>query len=230
MGSERLPGKVLLPIFGEPMLARVVERVKRARLIDDIVIATTTQQRDDTLVELCQSRGWRYFRGSENDVLDRYYGASAGADHIVRITSDCPVIDPTVIDYVVAAYHAAAPAVDYTANILTRSYPRGLDIEIFSHAALSRTWHEDQNPAWREHVTPYLYRNPDVFRLLDITNPVDYSRYRLTVDTPQDFELIQRIYTHFGNDTFGWQSIITLLEQHPDWVEINREVTQKPVL
>jgi spore coat polysaccharide biosynthesis protein SpsF len=229
MGSERLPGKVLQPILDQPMLYWVVERVKQARLIDAIVVATTDHPGDEAIANLCQRHGWRCFRGSENDVLDRYYRASADADRIVRITSDCPVIDPQVIDYVVAGYHAAAPPVDYASNTMTRTYPRGLDVEVFSRSALVQAWQDDQNPGWREHVTPYIYRHPERFRLLDITNPVDYSGYRLTVDTPQDLALIRRIYEHFQTADFSWQAVIEVLETHPDWAAINRDVPQKPV-
>lgn len=229
MGSTRLPGKVMLPILGKPMLVHVVERVRRTRLIDDIIIATSASPQDDVLVELCRAREWKFFRGSEEDVLDRYYNAAQDAEHIVRITSDCPVIDPTVIDYVVAGYYAAYPKPDYAANTLIRSYPRGLDVEIFNCAALAQAWDEDHNPATREHVTPYLYRHPDKFRLLSVSNPTDFSAYRLTVDTPEDFELIERIYAHFQHNAFGWREMIALLEQHLDWLEINREVPQKPV-
>lgn len=229
MGSERLPGKVLLPILDQPMLHWVVERVQRARLIDEIVIATTERPQDEAIAELCHQHGWSCFRGSETDVLDRYYGASAGADHIVRVTSDCPVIDPAVLDYVVAAFQAAVPVVDYASNTLTRTYPRGLDVEVFSRDALVEAWHADTDPGWREHVTPFIYRHPDRFRLLDVTNSVDYSGYRLTVDTPQDLALIRQIYDHFGHGGFSWGAIITLLQAHPDWLDLNRDVTQKSV-
>jgi spore coat polysaccharide biosynthesis protein SpsF len=232
MGSNRLPGKVLLPLLDQPMLGRVVTRVKQARLIDDIVIATTKHSQDDAIVSLCNQHGWKVYRGAEDDVLDRYYQAAVTyrADHIIRITSDCPLIDPHVIDYVVAAYHSALPHVDYAANTLTRTYPRGLDVEIFSFEALKRAWHEDTAAEWREHVTPYLYRHPELFRTLQIINPADYSEFRLTVDTPQDFTLVEQIYKHFGHGDFSWQSVIELLVKRPDLRSLNREIQQKQLL
>ena len=230
MGSTRLPGKVLLPLLDRPLLAWDVYRLCKCRLIDEIVIATTTDPRDDTLADLCASEGWGCFRGSENDVLDRYYGAARqyNADTIVRITSDCPLIDPAVTDYVIATYAAAAPAADYASNVFPRTYPRGLDTEVFSFAALEMAWKEDQSE-WREHVTPFLWKQPERFRQINAANPVDYSSHRWTVDTPQDFELVRRIYEHFGHGDFGWRDVLTLLDQHSDWVEINRDVQQKNV-
>lgn len=230
MGSERLPGKVLLPILDQPMLHWVVERVQHARLIDQVVIATTDRPQDDAIADLCRQRDWSCFRGDETDVLDRYYRASVGADYVVRVTSDCPVIDPAVIDYTIGAFHATVPMVDYASNTHARTYPRGLDVEVFTRDALVQAWRDDANLDWREHVTPFLYRHPDRFRLLDVTNPVDYSALRLTVDTPQDLALIRQIYGHFGRGDFSWKETIALLTDHPDWLDINRDVTQKPVI
>lgn len=231
MGSERLPGKVMRSLLDQPMLAWIVHRVAKSHLIDGIVIATTLDSRDDIITHFARERGWTVYRGSENDVLDRYYQAAreTHADHIVRITGDCPLIDPTVLDYVIAAYRSAVPHVDYATNTLTRTYPRGLDAEVFSFAALERTWREDHNVAWREHVTPYIYRHPDSFRLLNVVNPTNYAHYRVTADTPQDFELIQRIYEHFGHGDFAWHDLISVLETHPEWLDINRDVKQKSV-
>jgi spore coat polysaccharide biosynthesis protein SpsF len=228
MGSTRLPGKVLLPLLDRPLLAWDVYRLRKCRLIDEIVIATTTDPRDDALADLCVSEGWGCFRGSENDVLDRYYGAARqhNADTIVRITSDCPLIDPAVTDYVIATYAAAAPAADYASNVFPRTYPRGLDTEVFSFAALETAWKEDQSE-WREHVTPFLWKQPERFRQINAANPVDYSSHRWTVDTPQDFELVRRIYAHFGHGDFGWRDILTILELNPNWVALNADVPQK---
>lgn len=228
MGSTRLPGKVLQPLLDKPLLFWDVYRVKKARLIDEVLIATTTDSRDDAIVELCNSAGWGYFRGSEDDVLDRYYQAAQKqhAGVVVRVTSDCPLIDPQVLDYILAGFYAAAPAVDYASNSIMRTYPRGLDTEVFTFAALETAWRED-NSSWREHVTPFIYNHPERFRLLPVTNPTDYSHHRWTVDTPEDYELVRRIYEHFGHGEFGWRDVLDVLDQHPDWVAINQHIEQK---
>jgi spore coat polysaccharide biosynthesis protein SpsF len=230
MGSTRLPGKVLMNLAGEPVLVRVIERARRATLLDDVVVATTTQPADDAIVQLCAERNYPCFRGSEDDVLDRYYQAARQyeADVVVRITSDCPLIEPQVIDQGLQEFfeHQA----DYASNgMSTRTFPRGLDVEVMTFAALERAWQEDTNPAWREHVTPYIYRHPELFRLHALANPVDLSHMRWTVDTPEDLAFVRHIYDHFGNDAFSWQDVLALLEQHPEWLEINRHVEQKQV-
>ncbi len=232
MGSTRLPQKVTKDLAGEPVLARTVSRVKRAKTIDEVVIATTTNPQDDALVSLCAQYDWPCYRGSEDDVLDRYYQAAREhqAEVVVRITSDCPLIEPEVIDTVVQAFLDGQPELDYASNTLPpRTFPRGLDTEVMSFAALEHAWQQDTNPAWREHVTPYIYRPPDQFNLRAVTNSTDYSDMRWTVDTSEDLEFIRRIYTHFGHDQFSWRDVLALLAQHPDWQEINRHVEQKQV-
>ena len=232
MGSTRLPGKVLLDLAGEPMLARVVHRVQRARSLQEVMVATTVQPGDDAIVQLCAAHGWPCARGSQDDVLDRYYQAALAsqADIVVRITSDCPLIEPEVIDQVVGALLAGQPEVDYASNVQPpRTFPRGLDIEVLRFDALERAWREDVDPAWREHVTPYLYRHPERFRIHGVFNAVDLSHLRWTVDTPEDLELVRRIYDYFDDDAFSWHDVLALLEQHPDWLEINRTVEQKAV-
>lgn len=229
MGSTRLPGKVLRPLLhGRPMLAWIVERVRRARLVDTVLVATTENAIDEPIAELCTAEGWDYFRGSEEDVLDRFYRAAqlANAENIVRVTADDPFVDPRVVDWVIAGYLSAAPLVDYAANNKPRTFPLGMDIEVFSASALARAWENDHS-SWREHVTPYFYSNPQIFRLLNISNPVDYSHYRWTVDTPEDFELARRVYEHFGHGEFCWQDVLELLAQHSDWTTLNKHIEQK---
>ncbi|MDD1665167.1 MAG: glycosyltransferase family protein, partial [Methanomicrobiales archaeon] len=175
-GSTRLPGKVLMDIAGEPMLARVMERAGRAKTLDEILVATTTESADDGIVSLCEEREWECFRGSEADVLDRYYQAAHAyhADHIVRITSDCPLIDPGVVDRVVSEFLERQPGVDYACNFLPRrTYPRGLDTEVMTFHALERSWREDGNPAHREHVTQYILRHPDLFQTHGVVHETD---------------------------------------------------------
>ena len=232
MGSTRLPGKVLLGLAGEPMLARVVGRLTRSETLDQVVVATTTKPADEMIVELCAERGWPHFCGSEEDVLDRYYQAAVvhRADIVVRITSDCPLIEPQVVDRVVREFLERQPEVDYASNILPRrSFPRGLDTEVMRFDVLEQTWREDDNPVWREHVTSYIQRHPDLFHIHGITNEADYSHMRWTVDTPQDLAFVRRIYDHFGHDRFSWREVLAVLEEHPEWLEINRDIEQKVI-
>jgi spore coat polysaccharide biosynthesis protein SpsF len=229
MSSTRLPGKVLLDLAGEPMLARVVERTRRSRTIDRVIVATTVESEDEPIVELCRSRGWTVSRGSRDDVLDRYYQAAVvdGADLIVRITSDCPLIDPGIIDTVVKRLDGT---LDYASNInARRTFPRGLDVEVFTFAALSAAWREDHEATGREHVTPFLYRHPERFRiaLVESDRP-ETANHRWSVDTLEDYELLGRIYAHFQHADFSWLDVLDLLDEHPDWVKINRHVAQKP--
>ena len=231
MGSTRLPGKVLQDLAGEPMLTRVVNRVRRAQTIDDVVVAITDIAQDDVLEQLCAARGWLYYRGSENDVLDRYYQAARKfhVDVIVRITSDCPLIEPEIIDQVVRAYQSDPP-VDYASNILPeRTFPRGLDNEAFGFDLLSHMWREDQNPITREHVTEYVFKNPAMFRTRNVIHGQDLSHWRWTVDTPEDLAFVRKIYEHFANDAFSWYAVLDLLAEHPEWQKINAHVEQKAV-
>jgi spore coat polysaccharide biosynthesis protein SpsF len=228
-GSTRLPGKVLLPLLGEPVLTHVVRRVARAR-VDATVVATTSLPSDDPIVELGEREGWALVRGSELDLLDRYLAAAHAfeADVVVRITSDCPLIDPAIVDEVIDA--RASIAADYASNSLEpRTYPRGLDVEVMTIAALERAGREDHDAASREHATPYLYRHPDRFRIHAIRLPDDLSDHRWTLDTQGDFELIRRIYDALGDDAFTWRQALEVVEAHPDWSELNRHVRQKTV-
>lgn len=229
-GSQRLPRKILMPIEGEPMMARVIERLRRAKKLTDVVVATTTDANDDAVEELATQRGWNLYRGSHLDVLDRYYQAAVKyqADVVVRITCDCPLIDPDVVDRVVAEFESRLPEIDYVSNVVEpRTFPRGLDTEVFSFAALERSWKEGQAAPHREHVTPYIYQNPQLFRMGAVRNETDCSVYRWTVDTTEDMELVRRIYGHFKHDHFTWLEALELIRQNPDWSEINRDIVQK---
>jgi spore coat polysaccharide biosynthesis protein SpsF len=232
MGSTRLPGKVLLDLAGEPMLVRVVARTRRAKLIDEVVVATTSQPGDEAIEQLCKSRGWPYCRGSEADVLERFYQAAVAhqADVIVRITSDCPMIEPRIVDRVVHEFLDRQPVVDYASNVLLRrTFPRGLDTEVIRYGALERAWREDANPAWREHVTPYIHRHPELFGLYNVTTEPNLSHMRWTVDTSADLAFVRRVYDYFGHDRFSWQEVLVLLAKHPAWLSINRTVKQKVI-
>ena len=231
-GSKRLPSKVLENLAGQPMLVRVINRTRRAKNLTDVIVATTTQPVDDVIAQLCQKRGWSYFRGSEEDVLDRYYQASLAfdVDVIVRITADCPLIDPEIIDRVLNEFLSRYPEVQYVSTTLIRTYPRGLDVEVVSFQALDKAWREDKNPAWREHVTPFIWRHPEKFNLRNVAHNRDYSHMRWTVDTVEDMAFVRQIYDYFKNDAFGWRDVLKLLKKHPEWNDINRNVQQRAVL
>jgi spore coat polysaccharide biosynthesis protein SpsF len=232
MGSTRLPGKVLQDLAGKSMLARVVSRTCRAKALQEVVIATTTNALDDAIVELCEAHNWSWFRGSEDDVLDRFYQAAKKykADLIIRITSDCPLIEPEIVNQVVQEFMERQPEIDYASNIWPRrTFPQGLDTEIMRMDVLKRAWYEDRNPFWREHVTPYIYRNPDRFRIHNVLGQVDYSAMRWTVDATEDLTFVRQIYDYFDHDGFSWHEVLKALEEHPEWLEINRHIQQKVI-
>jgi spore coat polysaccharide biosynthesis protein SpsF len=230
MGSTRLPGKVLLDLAGEPMLVRVVKRTQRAKMLDEVVVATTVQLADEAIARLCSEHSWPCFQGSEEDVLDRYYQAAIAhrAGAVVRITSDCPLIEPEIVDRVVQAFLDGQQEIDYVSNTFPRRmFPRGLDTEVVRFGVLEKVWHEDHDPTWREHVTPYIYRHPELFNIHGIVNEVDLSHLRWTVDTIEDLEFVQSIYEYFGHERFSWREVLSVLDQHPKWIAINQKVVQK---
>lgn len=221
--STRLPGKVLKPILERPMILRQLERIRRARRIDDWVLATSTDASDDALTEVVRSAGVRVYRGSLDDVLARFVGAVADSDatHVVRLTGDCPLADPEIIDSVIA--RAAEGGADYVSNTLQPTYPDGLDVEVCRRTALLRASAVAQLRSEREHVTPYLYKHPELFALESIVNDVDLSAERWTVDEPRDFEFVSRIYGELypRNPAFGWREVLSLLSAQPQLRSIN---------
>ena len=232
MGSTRLPGKVLMDLAGKSMLERVIQRCRRAVWLDEVIIATTHKAADNDVVALCAARNWPWFRGSEDDVLDRYYQAAQGskADIVVRITADCPLIEPEIIDRCVQEL-MDNPGTDYASNCLSpRTFPRGLDVEVFTFAALERAWREDNNPDWREHVTVFIERHPEIFQSRAVVNDVDYSHLRWCVDTLEDLDLVRRIYEACHQEDFSWREVLAVLGENPHWLEINRSVMQKEVM
>lgn len=230
MTSTRLPGKVLLPLAGEPMLTRLIERLRRVRRVDGIVVATTTNTSDDPIAALCALLGVPCHRGSEHDVLSRYADAARlyGADVVVRITSDCPLIDPALIDQTIAAYDEGGS--DYVSNMLPPTWPYGMAVEVFSAAALAQAHAEATQAAEREHVTPFLYWHPERYRLRNVASPVDLSHHRWTVDTPEDYALVSRLFDHLmpNRPNFTQADVLALLDAHPDWIAINQHIQQKP--
>ncbi len=232
MGSSRLPGKVLKDICGEPAIIREVVRVRRAQTIGQVVVATTTDPGDDPILAVCRSRGIPCFRGDVYDVLDRYYRAARHfkAETIVRLTGDCPVIDPQEIDRTVWAFFESGA--DFAANRLPppwkRTTPIGMDTEVASFDSLVRAWHEAESKHAREHVMPYFYEQEGRFTVALADHDPDLGAYRLTLDTPEDLALIRKIYAHFdGGDSFSLHDIIAVLEQRPDWVALNARVAHK---
>jgi spore coat polysaccharide biosynthesis protein SpsF len=228
MGSTRLPGKVLKDLGGESVLSRVVRRSQRAKLIDEIIVATTTEPQDEQIVSESERLGVSVFCGQEQDVLDRYYQAAMKfkADAIVRITSDCPLVDPEVIDKIIGSYLSAK--VDYASNILDRTYPTGLDVEAIGMNALARAWKEANESFQRVHVTPYIYQNPNLFVLRSVVGDKDYSAYRWTVDTREDLEFARTMYDRLGNrNTFSWRDALGVLAQNPVLADINRHIHKK---
>ncbi len=247
-GSSRLPDKVLLDLMGQPVLVRVVERTRRARLLEETVVATSLEAADQAIANLCHERGYPCFRGSLHDVLDRYYQAARHfqAEVIARITADCPVIDPDVIDETLEKFWQSQ--VDFAANRLPppwhRTYPIGLDVEVCTFATLERAWREANQPFQREHVMPYLYEgspeesvistkdllfeSPRGFRVLLVNHDPDYGALRWAIDTPQDLVAMRLVYAHFGGqDDFSWKDVLRLYQQQPELAQINADVKHK---
>jgi spore coat polysaccharide biosynthesis protein SpsF len=234
MGSSRLPGKVLLDIAGQPMLSRVVERARLAKTLDSVVVATTCEPADDPVQALCAQQGYPCYRGSLHDVLERYYQAARRfqAEVIVRITADCPLIDPGLIDEAVNAFLGDFPHYDFAANRLPppwgRTYPIGLDVEVCAFTGLELAWKEADQPHQREHVMPFFYEQPQRFRILHLNHERDYGTLRWTVDTPEDLELVRQVYARFpGRDDFSWLEVLALFEREPDLAQINAGVRHK---
>jgi len=224
MASTRLPGKVMAEVAGRPMLEQVVRRTQGACTLDLVAVATSDGLMDDVIAQLCGKAGILYFRGSEDDVLDRYYHAAkqADADVIVRLTADCPLLDPAVVDRVVEVFQTGD--YDYVSNIHKPTYPDGLDTEVFRREALEQAWREARLKSEREHVTPYIWKQPDLFRLANVAHEQDLSDLRWTVDEPEDLEFVRRVYGYFDESlSFGMAEILALLREHPELNDINTQ-------
>ena len=254
MSSSRLPGKILADIAGQPMLQRVFIRTSRSATVTETIFATTTDPSDDPVAEYCNFSGIPFTRGSLFDVLDRYYQAAQGAkaDVVVRITADCPVIDPALIDDVVKTVISEQPSVnseqfDFACNRLPppfqRTYPIGLDVEVCTFAALEKAWSESTETFHREHVMSYLYEgvklitdnrslqtgvSPRGFNIALLHHTTDFGDYRWTVDTPEDLEFMRQIYSRFdGRDDFTWKEVLDLVHNEPKLMKINAGVQHK---
>lgn len=229
MGSTRLPGKVLKPIFGRPMLDIQLERIRRCTTFKKIIIATTENTADSAIEELCKINGIPCFHGDESNVLKRFYEAAqfTHADVIIRLTADCPLIDPQIIDEVVSYYLSHYPQYDYVSNVGVRTFPRGMDVEVFSFKALKEAYNQVTTPYEKEHVTPYIIKNG---KKRNITRQSDESARRLTVDTPEDFEVIRLLYTALypHNPAFTLDDILNYMDAHHEIESINAHIEQKP--
>lgn len=231
MGSTRLPGKVLKPVLEKPLLQFLIERLTYSKEIDEIIVLTTREIEDDPIVSFCEENHIICFRGSEEDVLDRYYQASLQRkpDAIVRITADCPLIDPDIVDQIVKVFRHEYPNIDYISNSLQKTFPPGLDVEVFSFKALEKAFQNAVYPEEREHVTVYFYRHPELFILKNIAHTLSLNHHRWTVDTPEDFALVCLILEHLYpvNPQFRLHDILNLLSYHPEWLKLNAHIEQK---
>ena len=222
LSSRRLPGKVLTPVVGVPMLGRQLERVARAR-VDRVVVATSDDASDDRIETFVRGAGHACFRGSLGDVLDRMYQAARahGAEHVVRLTGDCPLVHRGVIDAVVEQHLTGG--FDFTSNTLRRTYPHGVDVEIMTFAALERAWSEAKAAPSREHVTTHILSNADTFRLGSVELKEDWSGFRWTVDYPEDLELVQAVFERLypRDSDFSIEDVVALFGREPALAQIN---------
>lgn len=231
MSSTRLFGKVMKEVLGRPLLFYLVERLRRVRFVEGIVIATSQNPADDPIGAFCDKEGLHCVRQSEEDVLSRFYTASAlfGLDSFVRVTADCPLIDPALIERGLSCFAQNYNELDYLSNCLVRTFPRGMDFEIVKQGALQKAFFEATSSYDKEHVTPFIVNHPEKFRLANISQENDQSQYRLTVDQQEDFELVKRLLEALypKNPEFTLEDIVQMLKIHQDWIELNAHVQQK---
>lgn len=228
MGSSRLPGKVLLPLQGKPMLIQQLERVQRVKGLDQVIVATTTEPGDQVIVDVCREYGIACYRGSSSDVLDRYYqiAKEVGANEIIRVTADCPLLDPQVVDQLVEYFHDGE--FDYAANNLRPTLPDGLDAEVFRFEVLEEAWKEAKLPSEREHVTPFIRKNSNRYHIGSLTADQDFSFLRWTVDEPEDYDAVRKIYDYLfpKHHDFGMTEVLELYDQMPELKIINQDLTR----
>lgn len=210
------------------MLERVVARTRQARHLDDVIIATTNQPEDEAIISVAEVLGVPIFRGSESDVLDRYYHVATQHDveTVVRINADCPLIDPDVIDRVITAFREYK--VDYASTSISRTYPLGIGAEVMTYPALRKAWRQAKESYERTHVTPYIYHNPERFKLLSVTlERGDYSHHRWTVDTQNDLDFVREVYARLSDEYASWTKVLALLEKERELIKINQHIEQK---
>jgi len=223
MGSTRLPGKIMLDILGKPVLWHVVMRASRAKYTSGVVIATTENREDDVVEDFCKANNIPFYRGAQNDVLDRYYRCAKahGIKDIVRITADCPMQDPNIIDLVINDYMQGS--CDYATNTLEPGFPEGFDVEVFSFTALEDAWNNAKLPSEREHVTPYI-RNHDRFMKKSVRSQKKYPNYHCSMDRNEDYIFIKSVFEGIGKIDFNIDDIIVYLDRHRELLEINQHV------
>lgn len=225
MGSSRLPGKVLMEVMGRPLLSYEIERLRFNKTIDEIFIATTVNKVDDPIAKFSEKEGLRFYRGSEDDVLDRYYQAAKkyNANHIMRLTADCPLIQPDICDRIVDTYFDSG--CDYACT--GESFAEGLDCEVISFKALSQAWREAKLKSEREHVTLYIRNHPERFRLVIVENKTDDSKYRLSVDEKEDYSVVKAILENLykrSDNYFTIEEIFAFLNAHPEIYKLNSHI------
>lgn len=228
MASTRLPGKVLLPVLGKPIIVHELDRIRPSKLLNELWLATSDQSSDDPLAEAVAQRGYRVFRGSENDVLERFYilARQTKADLIVRLTGDCPLHDPAIIDYLISSFCNAKSMSHYGSNVWPPTFPHGLDAEIFTFSALQQAAQTCTDPSEREHVTPGIHGQfrKEKPRILNITAPADFSSLRWTLDYPEDYEAIRTVFERLypTNPGFTWLDAVALMTREPNLILANQ--------
>lgn len=229
MGASRLPGKPLFQVLGRPLLSYLIERLKMCRNIDRIAIATSTLPQDDPIAEAAKKEGIAVIRGDESDVLSRYLLACTELDasSIIRITADCPLIDPDVVDHAASLFMDSNA--DYVSNTQKRTYPRGLDVEVFSREVLEKMAREAQTTEEREHVTLFIHHHPQAFQMKNFLNSEDVSHFRFTVDMEEDFELIRKMIEMLYpvKPAFKLADMVELMHKYPELAKINAHIEQK---
>jgi len=231
MKSSRFPGKIMKPILGKPMIQHILDSLSYSTMIDDVIVVTTTNPKDDVLVQYLDKKNIKYFRGNENDVLKRYIDAVSqfGGDYVVRITADNPLTDPNIVDMVIRK--ALKNKVDYASNNLQKTFPLGFFVEVISRKILEKLEKLTQDQSDREHVTLYIHKNKNSFKVFNLTAPQEffYPDWRLTVDTKEDFELIKHVFENLYTDhkPIRYEEVINFLKENPDLLKINQNIKQK---
>lgn len=227
-GSTRLPNKVLMDLCGKPALQRMIERVQLSRRIDEVMVVTSIERNNLPILKLCSQMGVRIGVGAEDDVLDRFYQTAKllKPEYVIRLTADCPCFDGGLLDLAIETMNQDT---DYC-GMVSESFADGLDLEIIKFTALEKAWREARHSFEREHVTQYIVRHPELFKIQNFESPIGcFGNHRWTVDEPEDFEVVERIYRHFletGNDKFNYQEILDFLEHHPEIKKINARFTR----